>query len=136
MMNWLPAAIISLLAFGLWGFFSKLAVVHIDAKSALIFQTLGVVITGIITLSMIHFKPATDSRGIFLALLTGLAYGFGCLFYFVAASRGKIITVVTLTALYPLITILLSLFLLQEGVSLKQWSGICLAIVAILLMSV
>lgn len=135
MINWLPAALFSLFLFGLWGFFSKLTVLHIDAKSALIFQTIGVAICGIITLSMMHFKPATDSRGIFLAILTGLAYGFGCLFYFFAASRGKIMTVVTLTALYPLITILLSLFLLQESISLKQWIGIGLAIIAIFFMA-
>jgi len=135
-MNWLPAAIFSLLAFGLWGFFSKLTVQHIDARSALIFQTLGVVITGFATLGMIHFRPATDSRGVALAILTGIAYGLGCLLYFIAAKNGKVTTVVTLTALYPLVTIALSSALLNEVITLRQWSGIVLALVAILLMAI
>jgi len=126
----------SLLAFGLWGFFSKLTVLHIDPKSALTYQTIGVMITGLITLSMLHFKPATEPRGIWLAILTGGAYGMGCLFYFIAASRGKVMTVVTLTALYPLITILLSVVLLQETIGFRQWIGIILAIIAITLMSI
>lgn len=134
-MNWLPAAILSLLAFGLWGFFSKLAVQHIDARSALVFQTIGVLLTGLIALSMIKFRPATDSRGIILAILTGTAYGFGCLLYFIAAGRGKVTTVVTLTALYPIVTIALSYVLLHETIDLKQWLGIFLALIAILLMA-
>ncbi len=135
MTNWLPAAFLALLSFGLWGLFTKLAVVHIDSRSALIYQTLGVVVIGLIALSMVNFKPATDTKGLIYAVLTGAAYGVGCLFYFVAASKGKIITVVTLTALYPLVTIVLAYLLLKEAVTLKQWLGIMLAMVSILLMS-
>jgi transporter family protein len=135
MIGWFPAAIISLFSFGLWGLFTKLAVEHIDSRSALIYQTLGVIIIALFMLKSINFKPSTDAKGLSFAILTGLAYGVGCLFYFIAASKGKIITVVTLTALYPLITILLAYFLLKEVISLKQWTGIILAFIAIILMS-
>lgn len=134
MVNWLPAAFLSLFSFGLWGFFTKLAVVHIDSRSALIYQTLGVLMIGVITFLMANFKPATDTKGLIYAVLTGAAYGVGCLFYFVAASKGKIVTVVTLTALYPLVTILLACFLLKEAVTAKQACGILLAIISLLLM--
>ncbi len=134
-MNWFIASLSALFSFGLWGLFTKLSVLHIDSKSALVYQTIGVIIIGIFTLSMMNFKPATDTKGIFYAVLTGMAYGVGCWFYFISASKGKIITVVTLTALYPFVTILLASLFLKETVSLKQWLGICLAIVSILLMS-
>ena len=136
MINWLPATLLSLLSFGLWGLFTKLAVNHIDSKSALVYQTVGVVIIGLITLGTMNFKPATDAKGLSYAVLTGVAYGIGCLFYFIAASKGKIITVVTLTALYPFITIVLAYFLLHETINLKQCLGIALALIAIVLMSV
>lgn len=135
MTSWLPAALLSLFSFGLWGLFTKLAVVHIDSKSALIYQTIGVVVIGLIALGTMNFKPATDTKGLSYAILTGAAYGIGCLFYFVAASKGKITTVVTLTALYPFITIVLSYFLLQEAMNMKQVFGIGLALLAIVLMS-
>lgn len=136
MMNhWLLPSLIALLSFGLWGLFTKLSVIHIDSRSALIYQTLGVAVIALIILATMNFKIQTDSKGIMYALLTGLAYGVGCLFYFIAASKGKIITVVTLTALYPLVTIVLAYFLLKEGVTIKQGAGIALAIGAIILMS-
>lgn len=135
MTQWLPAAIFSLLSFGLWGFFSKLTITYIDSRSALVFQAIGVLVIGFITLALLQFKPATDIKGISYGILTGLAYGVGCLFYFIAADRGKLITVVTLTALYPLITILLSYLLLREGINVKQCLGIILAMAAIYLMS-
>lgn len=135
MSSWLSAALAALMFFGLWGFFTKLAVNHINSKSALIYQTLGVLIIGLITLSTMNFKPATDSKGFSFAILTGLTYGIGCLFYFIAASKGKIMTVVTLTSLYPVITILLSYLLLKEDVNVRQCLGIMLAFVAIVLMS-
>jgi transporter family protein len=135
MTQWLPSALLALFSFGLWGFFSKLALAYIDSKSALIFQTAGVLIIGVLILSSLDFKPASDMKGLGYGLLTGLAYGIGCMFYLMAADKGKITTVVTLTALYPLITILLSYLILHEAVSIKQIFGIILALIAIFLMS-
>jgi transporter family protein len=135
MTPWFSAALISLFSFGLWGLLTKLTVMRIDSKSALIYQTIGVAIVGLVTLKLINFKPATDIKGFGFAVFTGVAYGIGCLFYFIAASKGKIITVVTLTALYPLVTIILAYWLLKEAVSIKQCLGIFLAFIAIFLMS-
>jgi bacterial/archaeal transporter family protein len=135
MTQWLPAALLSLFSFGIWGLFTKLAIVHIDSKSALVYQTIGVFIIGLVTISFLNFKLATNVKGSSYALITGLAYGIGCLFYFVAADKGKIITVVTLTALYPLVTILLSYFILREAISIKQCLGIVLALLSIFLLS-
>lgn len=135
MTAWLPSALLALLSFGLWGFFTKLAIGYVDSKSALVYQTLGVLLIGLITLGYLDFKPANDMKGVGFGVLTGLAYGLGCLFYFIAADRGKLITVVTLTALYPLITILLSYIILREGISVKQCLGIAFALMAIYLMS-
>lgn len=132
---WLPAALFSLVSFGLWGLFTKLAMNHIDSRTALVYQTMGVMIIGLITLGTLEFKPATDMKGFSYALLTGVAYGIGCLFYFIAASKGKIITVVTLTSLYPVITIVLAFLLLKEGINIKQLFGVGFAVAAIFLLA-
>lgn len=134
-MNWFPAALFALISFGIWGFFTKLSVLYIDSKSALIFQAFAGAVVGLLLLSTIHFKPVAHPKGFLYAFLTGLAYSIGCLFYFIAASKGKIITVVTLTALYPVITILFAYLLLKETINLHQALGIALAFVAIILMS-
>ncbi len=135
MTPWLIPALFSLFSFGLWGLFTKLTITAIDSKSALIFQTIGVVLAGIFVLFSIDFKLATTPKGVSFGVLTGIAYGLGCLFYFIAADKGKISTVVTLTALYPIVTIILSALLLGETIEIKQLFGILLALAAIFLLS-
>lgn len=134
-LTWFPAALISLLCFGLWGFFTKMAINYIDAKSALIYQALGIAIVGLMTLMLINFKPDTEMKGISFGLLSGIATGIGSLLYLVAADKGKVTTVVTMTALYPLVTIFLAYIILHEGINIKQGAGILLALAAIYLLS-
>lgn len=136
MTGWLPTALLSLFSFGLWGLFSKLSLNYIDSRSALIFQTVGVLLIGVfVFFGTNNFKMATDSKGLGFALLTGIAYSLGCLLYLIAADKGKISTVVTLTALYPLVTLLLSYIFLREDINLKQCIGILFALVAIYFMA-
>lgn len=136
MTGWFTPALLSLFSFGLWGFFTKLAITYIDSKSAMIYQCVGVVVVGVIALAFMNFKVALDTKGLSFAFLTGAFYSIGCLFYFMAADKGKIVTVVTMTALYPLITIFLASWLLKETVSVKQYCGIGLACLAIVLMAI
>ena len=132
---WFPAALISLCCFGLWGFFTKMAINYVDAKSALIYQATGIAIIGFITLLLVEFRPDSDIRGISFGLLSGIATGIGSLLYLIAADKGKVTTVVTMTALYPLVTIFLAYLILHEGINLKQGAGILLALAAIYLLS-
>lgn len=134
-LSWFPAAILSLLCFGLWGFFTKMAITYIDAKSALIYQALGIAIVGFMILVLVKFKPAPEIKGFTFGLLSGISTAIGSLLYLVAADKGKVTTVVTMTALYPLITIFLAYLILHEAVNLKQGAGILLALAAIYLLS-
>lgn len=133
--NWLLAAFISLVIYGFWGFFPKLAVTYISPQSALIYEIAGASLIGLLALSLVQFQPDTNPKGVFFALLTGIAGMLGTFFYFVAASRGKIAVVVSITALYPLFTILYAALFLREPVTLKQIAGMFLALIAILLLS-
>lgn len=133
MTHWLPTAILSLLSFGLWGLFSKLSLNYIDSRSALIFQTAGVLLIGLLVFGASNVKLAMHGKGFIFALLTGIAYSLGCYLYLMAADKGKISTVVTLTALYPLITLLLSFVFLREAINIKQGLGIIFALIAIYL---
>jgi transporter family protein len=59
----------------------------------------------------------------------------GTLFFFAAASRGKISVVVSMTALYPLITIMLAAIFLREPITAKQVMGMLCAVAAIMLLT-
>jgi transporter family protein len=135
MHSWLPPTLTALVLFGLWGFFPKLTVAHLDARSALVYQTIGSILVGLIVLFSLKMQPAFNLRGMIFAILTGIAGVTGTLCFFAAASRGRISLVVSVTALYPLITIVLAAIFLKEPISAKQLAGMATAIVAILLMS-
>ena len=135
MNHWLSASLVSLFSFGLWGLFSKIAVGYVDSKSVLVYQTGGVALVGVLALLFMDFKPTMDVKGFSYGMLTGMAYAIGCLFFFIAASKGRIVTVVTLTALYPLITILFSYIFFNEVITAKQGIGIFLAVLSIIFLS-
>lgn len=135
MQSWLFPTITGLILFGLWGFFPKLTVAYIDAKSALVYQTIGSVLVGLIVLFSIKMQPTFHPRGMFFAILTGVAGVTGTLCYFAAVNRGRVSLVVSITALYPLITIILAALFLKEPITARQLAGMACAVVAILLMS-
>lgn len=133
--KWLLATLLSLVIFGFWGFFPKLAVTYISPQSALVYEVVGALLVGIVTLYCINFQPDIHPKGILFAVLTGIAGMAGTLFFFAAAQGGRISVVVSLTGLYPLITILLAAVILQEPISARQVAGIFFALIAIALMS-
>ncbi len=135
MNSWFFWTILAMVTFGAWGFFPKLAVNYISPQSALIYQVIGGMLVGVVALAMLNFKPETHPMGILYALLTGITGVLGTLFYYFAASRGQISIVVSLTALYPLITIMLAIVFLHETLILKQVIGLCFAVAAIVLLA-
>ncbi|MDF1578673.1 MAG: EamA family transporter [Desulfurivibrionaceae bacterium] len=135
MLNWLPIALASLVLFGLWGFFPKIAVAYLDPRSAMVYHALGTMLVGLVVLFSLKLQPDFHPRGVLFALLTGMAGFAGTLCFFMAADRGRISLVVSITALYPLVTILLAAIFLKEALTVKQLSGMACAVIAILLMS-
>ncbi|RJX31205.1 MAG: hypothetical protein C4531_08415 [Desulfurivibrio sp.] len=135
MENWLLSALLAMIIYGFWGFFPKIAVTYISPQSALVYEVGGAMLVGLLTLFFIRFQLQFHPTGMLFAVLTGIAGMIGTLFFFAAAQKGKIAIVVGLTALYPLITVILAVIFLREPLTLKQVMGLILACVAILLLS-
>ena len=135
MQSWLSASLIALLVFGLWGFFPKLAVQYIAPPSALFWEVIGAALVGAGILVSLHGRPEMHPKGVLFGLLTGIAGMIGTLFFFTAARHGKIALVVSITALYPIITILLAWLFLDEQLSARQFCGMFSALLAIYLLS-
>jgi transporter family protein len=134
MESWAIFAGLAIVAWGFWGFFPKIATRHIDPKSAIVYEVIGAVIVGILALVLVRFRPESHPVGVTFAVLTGVAAMLGGLFYLYAISKGSTPVVVTMTALYPVITIALAFTFLREPITWKQGAGICLAIAAMVLM--
>lgn len=134
MRTWYSPAFAALIIFGFWGFFPKLAVRYISPQSAAIYQVGGALLVGLAMLAQNGFRPETHPLGILFAILTGVTGIVGTLCYLAAAKRGPITVIVCLTALYPIVTILLAAFFLHEPITGRQILGLLLALIAILLL--
>ena len=134
-MEWFILAILSMLAYGLWGFFPKLTVGLINPKEFIIYEAIGVVLISLVIL-LFTGKLNFNVRGVTFAMLTGIIGIIGTLFFVAALAKGKASVIVTITALYPLIVIALAKVFLNEPVTLKQGLGIVFALIALMLFSI
>jgi len=135
MPQWFVFALLSMLLYGVWGFFSKLATSALKPTNAYIYQLIGILLGGVVMTFLVRFQPAGKPAGIAFALATGVVGTFAAYFFFNAVAQGRSSVVVTVSALYPLVTLLLSYLFLHETLSLKQLLGVGLALAAILLLS-
>lgn len=134
--TWFIFATATLVLWGLWGFFPKLTTTYISPRSALVWEVVGSMIVGVVVLAILGFKLETHPKGAVYGILTGIFGLLGALAFLYAISKGKASVTVTMTALYPLVTILLSYFILQETITLKQGAGMVFAFIAMILFAI
>lgn len=127
---WYFYAVMTVVTWGLWGVFSKLASNYTKPRQALLFQTVGVIAFALLVLVLENFKIEWNFAGFSWAALGGFFAFVGFLTFFAALEKGSASTVVTLSALYPLVTILISIAFLHERLTTRQGVGIALALVA------
>ena len=135
MKNWYWFSLATMICWGSWGFFGKLASAQINSR-LLVFISITTSFLLLWLLFLVTgFKVEKKGWGIGYAVLAGIAGSIGSIFFYLALRRGKASVVVPLTALYPLVTVALSALFLKEGISGTQIVGVILALVASLLLS-
>jgi bacterial/archaeal transporter family protein len=128
--TWYVYSVLTVVTWGLWGVFSKLASNYSRPRQALLFQTAGVLAFAVVVFFMEKFRIEWSLPGFSWAALGGFFAFLGFLTFFAALDQGKASTVVTLSALYPLVTILLSILFLHERLAPRQGIGIVFALIA------
>lgn len=131
MKEWLLPALGAVIFWGIWGFIPKITADSISPQSFLFYQVLG----GLIVVVLFGFKSDLDidPKGSLLAIVAGAANFLALFFYVKALSKGQVSIISTITALYPIVVILLAFFLLQESLTWKQGIGLGLGLAAIAL---
>lgn len=136
MKEWVLYSALALLIWGLWAFLPKMALKCLDPKTAFIFEVFGGAITGMFAFLILRPQlVGAEIRGVIPALLTGMTGYLGMLFFMYAIREGKISIVAPLTALYPVVTLLLAMIFLKERINIVQFAGIILAVVSVVLIS-
>lgn len=138
---WLTWSLVTIVLWGTWGLVSKIASAGVDAYVNQLLYTVGLApIMIFVAISLARRrgdeKREGRTRGIFWAFLTGILGGVGNIAFFQAlVEGGKASVVAPVTALFPMVTVLLALFFLRERLGRVQWAGLGLAFVAIYLLS-
>lgn len=135
MRDWILPTFGAFVCWGLWSFLPKITTRHIDPQSAIVYEVMGGIVLVAILLTVFKVQPVVNPIGIALAVTTGLIGFTGAFFFLTAMSRGPVTLVATLSALYPIVSILLAVFLLHETVNLKQSIGIFLALISVFLIA-
>jgi transporter family protein len=126
---------------GAWGLVSKVASDGVDVYVNQLLYTVGLapllVFAGWTVWRRSPREAAAQRRkGVFWAFLTGILGGVGNLAFFQALVKGGEASIVApVTALFPMVTVLLAVVFLKERIGRTQWAGLTLAFVAIYLLS-
>jgi transporter family protein len=139
--RWLLWSIVTIVLWGTWGLVSKVASEGVDAYVNQLLYTVGLAPLMVFVGWTVHKRKSEEKRerramGVFWAFLTGLLGGIGNLAFFQAMVKGgKASVVAPVTALFPMVTVLLALIFLRERLGRVQWVGLMLAFLAIYLLS-
>ncbi|HEY4154679.1 MAG TPA: EamA family transporter [Puia sp.] len=133
---WLLFALITTLFWGVWGAFIEIPEkAGFPATLGYCVWAITMVPCALIALKIIHWKLETDMRSVIYGSIIGLTGAGGQLILFEALRDGPAYIVFPVVSLYPVVTIVLSIVFLKESASRRNWTGIFLALVAIIFLS-
>jgi bacterial/archaeal transporter family protein len=130
MNSWMLFALVAIALYGIVGLFQKMATTRVSAAASVVSCAVGYL------LPFPYLLIASDpfvSGTLYLAIgfLVGVTSQLGSWFLFAALESGaKASVAVTLTALYPFVTVLLATIFLRERLTALQWFGVALALLA------
>lgn len=121
-----------IVAWGFWGFFNKQAAQHLGARPAIVWNSLATVVVnlGMVAWFVAQGTPVRAQGAVVYPVLATLFAAVGFILYMSALDGGEASLVVSLTALYPGLTILLAVLFLKERLAPINLAGIALALVA------
>lgn len=136
--SWLSSALMTMLLWGLWGFFGKLAARTVAPQNATFLSVIGWAVS-LPFLYLFFRRYQTMDWGdpnYYYAFLTGVLGSLGGLFYYFALARGEASRVVAVTATYPLVTVILAAVILHEPLTWPRLLGLALALGGIYFLSI
>lgn len=133
---WMMYGLMALVLFGVACITMKFATRHIPDELSTIFYTLGYILLAIVIIAAGSVEWHVSMKNWALGILVGLLMNGATLTLFVAYRWGKASIVTPLTALYPLVTVLLAGLILKEHFDVVKVVAICLALTAGLALSI
>lgn len=133
---WLFYAITCTILLGAWGAFIEIPEkAGFPATLGYSVWALTMIPCALAGLAIIRWKLERDVRSVFLGSMVGLTGAGGQLLLFEALRSGPAYLVFPIISVYPVITVILSVALLKEQASRRAWTGIVLALIALVLLA-
>lgn len=135
--GWVFYALLAAVTWGLWGFVDKVVIEKCGWPVLVFGSALSYVVLTPLIIGM-YGKTMWPTSGYdwFMVILGAAAACIGMIFFYLALAKGNASKVVPLTAIYPAITVLLSLAFLREKPNIFQIIGIGLAVIAVVFLSI
>jgi transporter family protein len=129
---WIVWSLLTLISWGIWAVLFRVISDSLTPIESQVMSTVGIAPV-LAALWWVDDAPTSGNRqtGILLAFGSGVLSCLGNIACYEALNHGKAATVVPLTALYPVVTVLLAIPLLKERLNLLQWLGVGLSLAAI-----
>jgi bacterial/archaeal transporter family protein len=126
---------LTILMWGLWGFFGKMALErNMPPVSVFLAEVLISLLVAAFFVRRAYIPPQANWS--VFGLFSGAGLAIGLVFYYFALEHAQANMIVPLTSLYPAVTVVLSYIFLHERLSPLQWVGLALLLVgAYLLLS-
>ena len=127
--------IITIIGWGLWGFFQKIGISRLGADSCLLLNGFTVISVIVVYLAFTNRLQIMRSRSVIYPILGGVSAAVGSIAFFAALKTTPVSIARSIAGLCVIITAFLGVFLLGETLTLKQIVGIGFAIASIILIS-
>lgn len=136
---WLVFAVLSAIFAAATSLLAKIGIENVDSNAATAIRTCVVLVMAwliVICRKEIKFVKEVKGKELVFLVLSGIATGASWLCYYYAIKHGQVSVVVPIDKLSILITVLFSLIVFKEKLSLKSWIGLGLMTVGTVLMAV
>ena len=127
--------VLNILGFGIWGFIGKIGMATVGKYRYLFLSYLTVTLMMSVLLYASNERSPVPPTEYLYPLIGGICTGIAVASYFNALEKVPLSVVSSLSSLYPVITVILSISFLNEKLTGMQVLGIILALVSGFLLS-
>ncbi|MEZ0225669.1 MAG: EamA family transporter [Alphaproteobacteria bacterium] len=133
---WLLPALAAMLVWGLWAFLPKIALQSMQPHSVIFYEAFGSLCVSLPVL-IFHLKGKLqkDAQALAIISLSSALTVTAIMCYFYALKHGPVAVVVTMTAMYPVISLVLARIFYKERINKVQMVAVAMAMLSIVLLA-
>ncbi|HEY6290716.1 MAG TPA: DMT family transporter [Terriglobia bacterium] len=134
--KWFWYSVLCILCWGTWALLAKLGSEEIPPDASQFLFAFGALPVALVLLARRRMKLEKDAAGIAYSVANGVLSGIGSWALFAAyRTGGKAAIITTVTAMYPLITVVLAVAVLRERLTRLHVLGLAFAVAAFVIFS-